>query len=193
MAYAEIKTSTDMLDFLAHLKSLERTPKKDRQFQTVVVDTLDAFQRAVKDEWMLQTKSQSFKGYEAWGYLDSVMQKLMTRLLNLDYNVLVLAHYKEKTVKDGDSETRELMLQLQGDIKDTAYNDFDLVGWLGTYWEAEEGVRVQKRGLTFDTSPDRPFLKESALSCVVPIRTGAAALELRRKWDSSRPTQGEAR
>lgn len=160
VAYAEIKTSQDMLDFLAHLKGLERTPKAQRQFQTVVVDTLDGFQRKVKDEWLQQTKAASFKGYEAWGYLDTKMSMLMTRLLNLDYNVIVLVHYKDKLVKDGDNESHELMLQLQGDIKDTAFNDFDLVGWMGSYWEAEEGERVEKRGLTFQRTEKKPFLKD---------------------------------
>ncbi len=105
-----------MLDFLSHLKQLERIPKKDRQFQTVIIDTLDAFQRSVKDEWMQKTRSASFKGYEAWGFLASVFSQLMTRLLNLDYNVIVLVHFKHKNVKDGDQETRELVLQLQGDL-----------------------------------------------------------------------------
>jgi hypothetical protein len=162
MPYVEVKNSRDALDALTYLKSLESTPKKDRRFQTVVFDTLDAFQRSVKDEWLQDTKAGSFKGYDAWGYLDTKMSMLMTRLLNLDYNVLVLAHYKDKTLKDDDGkETRELMLQLQGDIKDSAFNDFGLVGWLGTYWEtnADKG-RVEKRGLTFQKTVEKPFLKD---------------------------------
>jgi hypothetical protein len=52
------------------------------------------------------------------------------------------------------------MLQLSGDIKDTAFNDFDLVGWMGTYWEAVAGERIEKRGITFKRTPDKPFLKD---------------------------------
>lgn len=158
--YTEVRSSTDMLDFLAYLKGLENKPKQARQFNTVVIDTLDGFQRKVKDEWLQNTKSQSFKGYEAWGYLDSVMTKLMTRLLNLDYNVLVLCHYKDKTVRNGEVETHELGLQLQGDIASTAFNDFDLVGWLGTYWDVQDGDRVERRGLSFQRTPTKPFLKD---------------------------------
>lgn len=160
MPYVDIKTSRDMLDALEYLKSLERTAKASRQFQTVVVDTADSFQRLVKDEWMVQTKSGAFSGYDAWGYLDAKMQLLFTRLLNLDYNVVVLSHYKDKTFKDGDNTVRELTLQLQGAISDQIFNDFGLVGWLGTYWEAGEQGRVQKRGLTFQPTPDKPFLKD---------------------------------
>lgn len=160
MPYAEIKSSKDMLDALEYLKSLERTPKVQRQFQTVVVDTADSFQRIVKDEWVRQTNAGAFSGYDAWGYLDTKMQLLFTRLLNLDYNVIVLVHYKDKTFKDGENTVRELTLQLQGAIADQVFNDFGLVGWLGTYWAAGEEGRIQKRGLTFQPTPDKPFLKD---------------------------------
>lgn len=161
VAYVEIKNSRDMLDFLAYLKSMEGTPKAQRQFQTVVVDTLDGFQRSVKDEWLQKTNSGEFKGYDAWGYLDSKMTMLMTRLLNLDYNVIVLAHPKTTTVRDADgNESHATVLQLDGSIKTTVFNDFDLVGRLGTYWATEDGQRVEKRGLTFTPTPEWPFLKD---------------------------------
>lgn len=156
MPYAVINTSKDMLDALAYLKTLEKTPKPQRQFQTVVVDTADSFQRKVKDEWLQQTGEGVFKGFDAWGYLDTKMQLLFTRLLNLDYNVLVNVHYKDKQFKDGDNQVREFTLQLQGNISDVVFNDFALVGWLGTYWKDKE----QYRGLTFRPTTDKPFLKD---------------------------------
>lgn len=158
VAYASVRGSKDMLDFLAYLKGLERTPKAERQFQTVVVDTLDGFQRSVKDEWLQKTNSGEFKGYDAWGYLDTKMNMLMTRLLNLDYNVIVLVHYDVKAGQEGEAAT--VQLQLDGKIKTTAFNDFDLVGKLGTFWAAEDGQRVEKRGLTFKATQDWPFLKD---------------------------------
>lgn len=165
MPFVTIKKSQDMLDLLSHLALECRRPYQDRQYQTVVVDTIDAFQRAVKDEWLQANPgAQSFRGFEAWGYLDAKMQMLLTRLLNLDMNVVVLAHYKDKTIKEGQgenaSERQELMLQLSGEVKDSIFNDFDLVGWMGTFWDVEEGQRVEKRGLTFKRTPDKPFLKD---------------------------------
>lgn len=169
--FTEIHNSQDMLDFLVFLKSHEATPKANRQFQTIVIDTLDGFQRRVFDERLQQTKKQTFSGFDDWAYLDSRMQMLMTRLLNLDYNVIVTCHYKDKTVKDGDNDVREYFLHLKGDIRDSVFHDFDLVGWLGTYWLAEDGERVEKRGLSFKRTPDRPFLKDrlGALPTWVPI------------------------
>jgi hypothetical protein len=158
--YVRVRTSKDMLDVLAFLKDAERTPKAQRQHQTVIVDTADSFQRIVKEEWVTANKAGSFTGFDAWGYLDTKMQLLFTRLLNLDYNVIVLVHFKSKEHKDGDNTVREFVLQLQGAISDQVFNDFGLVGWMGTYWEAGEEGRVQKRGLTFQPSPEKPFLKD---------------------------------
>lgn len=160
MPYVDVRSSKDMLDALEFLRTREAVPKAQRQFQTVVVDTVDSFQRLVKDEWMALTKAATFSGFDAWGYLDTKMAMLLTRLLNLDYNVLVNVHYEDKIVGEGDDRKREYGLQLQGKVKDTIFNDFGLVGWLGTYWESVEGQKVQKRGLTFQPTVEKPFLKD---------------------------------
>ena len=157
--------SEKMLNALRWLKSHPNAKK----YGTVVVDTLDAYQRKIKQEWLEQNKNEpTFTGYDAWGYLDAKMQALMTRLISLDKNVIVLVHYKDKEVDgrdDNGAKTKETItqLQLQGDSKDTAFNDFDLVGWMDTFWKAgseEEGGRVEARGITFSRTPQRPFLKD---------------------------------
>jgi hypothetical protein len=160
--YVTVLTSQDMLDLLNFLKQECRQPWDQRKYQTVVIDTLDAFQRKVKQEWCDQNRKEAFSGWEAWGYLNAKMQMLLTRLLNLDLNVVVNVHFKDKTTRDDETgrETHEIMLQLQGETADTTFNDFDLCGWMGTYFEAENGERVQKRGITFTPSPDKPFLKD---------------------------------
>lgn len=164
--YVDVNGSQDMLDFLKYLANECKKPKVDRRFGTAVIDTIDAFQRKVKDEWLQANPSYaSFSGYDAWGYLDAKMQMLMTRLLNLDMNVIVLCHYKDKIVTEGRgegrTETHQLMLQLQGDIKDSAFNDFDLVGWMDTFWKpGEDSKRIEARGITFKPTPDKPFLKD---------------------------------
>ena len=162
VAYVPVSNSTDMLDLLTFLKGECRLPKDRRTYDTVVVDTLDAYQRKLKQEWMDRERAETFTGWEAWGYINQKMQILLTRLLNLDMNVVVNVHYKDKTTKDDQTkaESHQLMLQLSGESADTTFNDFDQVGWMGTYWEAVGGERVQKRGLTFTPTPDKPFLKD---------------------------------
>lgn len=162
--YTEIHTSEDMLKALKWLK----VHPDARKYGTVVVDTLDAFSRKIQQEWLDNEEVSTFRGYDAWGYLDAKMQMLLTRLLSLDKNVIVLVHYKEKTIteKIGNQtqEHTELMLQLKGDVKDAVFNDFDLVGWMGTFWEPNPdpavGGRIESRALTFDRTPDKPFLKD---------------------------------
>ena len=159
--YVQVKTSHDMLDLLEYLKKSSATPKKDREYQTLVIDTVDAFQRKLREEWMEQTGSGVFSGYDAWNFIDQKMQMLITRMLNLDLNVIVLAHYKQAIIRDADGqEVSTIQLQLDGSQKEKIFNEFDLVGRIGTYWEAEEGERVQKRGMTFTPTPDMPFLKD---------------------------------
>lgn len=161
--FVAIKNSQDMLDFLEFLKNESMKPAQFRNYDTAVIDTLDAFHRKIKDEWIQKENKQTFTGWEAWAYLNNKHQMLMTRLLNLDMNVIINVHYKDKIVKDDETgrESREIMLQLSGESADTTFNDFDLVGWLGTYWDKDsEGQRVERRGLTFKRSPDKPFLKD---------------------------------
>jgi hypothetical protein len=160
---AQEPASEKMLNALRWLKA---HPDADK-YGTVIVDTLDAFQRKVKDEWLLANNASAFAGFEAWGYLDAKMQALMTRLLSLDKHVILLVHYKDKTVSEVDSGGNKVdrsvtQLQLQGDIKDTAFNDFDLVGWMSTFWKpgGEGEGKVEARGITFHSTPQRPFLKD---------------------------------
>lgn len=161
--YTDIDSSEDMLQALKWLKQ----SREARVYGTAIVDTFDAFQRKVKQEWLdANPAAEAFSGYDAWGYLDGKMQMLMTRLLSLPMNVIVLVHYKDKTytekVGGTDVERHEYLLQLQGDIKDTAFNDFDLVGWMDTFWKPnpEGGGKIEVPGITFTRTPDKPFLKD---------------------------------
>lgn len=163
--FATIKNSKDMLDALVYLKQDAMRDVSKRQYRTIIVDTLDAFQRKVKQEWLeLNPGAKAFSGYEAWNYLDQKVQMLLTRLLNLDANVIVSVHYSEKTVTEGEgnntTERTVYQLQLSGAVKDQIYNDFDLVGWMGKYWKTVEGQRVESRGLTFTPTEQKPFLKD---------------------------------
>lgn len=160
VAYVEVHDSKDMLAFLNYCKSLEGTPKAQRKFQTIVIDTLDGFMRSVKDEWLEKTNSGEFRGYDAWGYLDTKMGMLMARLLNLDYNVIVNVHYKTTTVVENGKETTVYELQLSGSLRQTVFNDFDLVGLLDSFHVAEGGERVERRGLTFTPTQRWPELKD---------------------------------
>lgn len=160
LPYVSVNDSKDMLDLLEYLRVDNARAKDKRTIETVVIDTVDAYQRKLKDEWVRINKAQSFDGWDAWRWLADKQQLLLTRLLNLDMNVIINVHPKDTIVKEGDKDVHRYGLQLQGDISTTIFNDLNLVGWIGTYWEAQEGERVQKRGLTFTPTPDKAFLKD---------------------------------
>lgn len=155
--YVSVNNSQDMLDLLVYLRT-------QSEYDTVVIDTLDAYQRKLKTEWMARNKAESFTGFEAWNYLATKCQVLMTRLLNLDMNIVVNVHYKDKVLqsKDGDStrEVTQYMLQLQGETADNVFNDFDLVGWMERDFAAIDGKRQLRHTLSFTPTPDKPFLKD---------------------------------
>jgi len=157
--YVSINNSTDMLSFLAEMKLESAKPDHLRSYQTVVIDTIDAFQRKVKDEWTLKNPASiTFTGRDAWNYLDAKIQLLLTRLLNLDMNIIVNAHFSTKAGENG--EGKILGIQLDGSVKDRVFNDFGQVAWLDSEWVAEGGERVKKRWLTFEETPQRDFLKD---------------------------------
>lgn len=156
--------SVDMLEFLEHLKREGNRPEVQRKYETVVIDTLDSYQRKLREEWMHANKEPAFKGWEAWDFMEQKMQQLMTRLLNLPFNVVVLVHYKDSITGEGDDKKLERVLRISGSSKDWVADDFDLIGRMGFFYEAgkEQGDgRIRKRGLTFNEGDDKwPMLKD---------------------------------
>lgn len=161
--YVEVKDSSDML---AALKYLEHDPDA-KVHGTVVVDTFDGYQRRVMDEWLrANPHADTFAGREAWGYLDSKMNMLLSRLLKLECNVIVLCHFKEHTVStrvgNDTVEHTEYQLQLKGEFKMSAFNEFDLIGFMDSEFriDQESGEHVEHRWLTFQKTPLLQFLKD---------------------------------
>lgn len=160
--YADINRTDDMLALLKVMKAECAKPQQDRRWDTLVIDTLDAWQRLVMDEWVVANRAERFNGYDAWGFLDAQMNMLMTRLLNLDMHVIVLVHVQDKLIKDDDNTRLLHELQLRGSWADIVLNDFDLVGLMDTYWSPNpEGPPIEKRGLTFRRTPEWPILKDN--------------------------------
>jgi len=158
--YAEITSSEQMDAFIRHLRIECMKPKDQRKYLTVVVDTLDSYQRIVTAERLTATKKAGLSGYEDWGFLDAKMTSLITSLLNLPMNIVVNVHVKLKE-QDGDDDPPILGLKLKGDIKDQAPGDFDLVGFMTMGWEKGEGdENVLMRQVQWHPEPTKPFLKD---------------------------------
>lgn len=158
--YAEITSIADMDALLRMLKAECRKPVADRRYQTLVIDTIDAYQRIVIQERLDSEKKESLSGWGDWGYLDAKMTQFIAKLQGLPMNIVANVHVKELQVGDDDSKLSITGVKLKGDLKDQIAADFDLVGHMGTYWEAENGERVLKRGIQWHPDPTKPILKD---------------------------------
>jgi hypothetical protein len=131
----------------------------ERRWHTVVVDTVDAYQRLCKEDYLQAHRGlESFGGRDAWGYLEAKMSQLLTRLNALDMNVIVNAHYK--ATGDDDDGGKEVTLQLQGSVKFSLFGDFSLIGRTQAFYADADGDRVRKFGITFRSSEEWPFLRD---------------------------------
>jgi hypothetical protein len=157
--YVEIATSDQMFALTDMLKRECMKPYDKRAYQTLVIDTLDAFQRKVIAERLAAERKEALSGWADWGYLDAKMTMLVERLLNLPMNIVVNLHIKERGGNDDDGPTRKEP-KLKGDIRDQIANEFDLVGHMSTYWVAEQGERKLKRGIKWAPEPTFPILKD---------------------------------
>lgn len=158
--YAEIITSEDMDDLLARLRRECFKPPQERLYQTLVIDTLDAYQRIVIKERLDAERKDSLSGWADWGYLDGKLTGFIAKLHALPMNIVVNVHVKDNTQGEGDDKITTVGVKLKGDIKDQIAADFDLVGYMGTYWEAVDGERKLLRGIQWHPDPMMPVLKD---------------------------------
>lgn len=156
--YGEVTSTDDMAALVRNLRLECQKPVASRRFQTVVVDTIDAYQRIVMQERLTAERKEAFSGYGDWGYLDAKMTQLISALLSLPMNIVVNMHVKES--KEGDDGPVTIIPKLKGDIRDQIAAEFDLVGLMGTTWVAEGGERVLQRSVQWHPDPRVPWLKD---------------------------------
>lgn len=161
LPFGEVNTSQDMIELLEMLKVDSRRPSTSRQYQTLCWDTVDGLQRKIKLEWCEISGKSIFEGRSAWAHLDSKMNAILTRVINLQMNVVATAHLRDKVIRDDEDEreTHEYMIRVQGSLGDTLPDEFDIVGLAEKRWTASEGQRTEERVLTFTSTPKFPMLK----------------------------------
>src|SRR6478735_6021918 len=159
--YGRIKTEQDMDAFLDILRQEAMRPQAQRRWETVVVDTLDKYQRIVIAGYLKRKRKTEMSGWEDWGYLDAAMNRLIATLMELPFNIIVLAHVKETKIGQGDTQRSILALDLKGAQRDSLPGDFDFVGILENEFEAStpaEGRKV-KRVIRWEATPNADWLK----------------------------------
>lgn len=170
--YAAIKGTADMKALLEFAEGESKRPKDQRRFETLIIDTLDSYQRIVMQEYLTGVKKAQMSGWQDWGYLDAEMTTLVARLAALSMNVVVNLHVKDTKVggsDDGDGGILVKSPKLKGDFKDQIAAEFDLVGFMETGWVAVNGKRELARYIQWEPTPDKPILKDR--SGQLPART----------------------
>lgn len=158
--YAEIKSPADMDALLEHLRIEGMKPPEKRKYQTLVIDTVDSYQRVLIQDRLRTERKESLSGWADWGYLDAKMTQLIDRMLNLPMNVVVNMHVKDDKDEDGETSILVKKARLKGDIKDTIFQDFDLIGQMESSYVAEGGERVLKRQIRWHAEPRFPKLRD---------------------------------
>lgn len=163
VAYGDINSTADMDSLLDQLRREAQKPFEKRRWKTLVIDTIDAYQRIIISERLKAEKKESLSGWADWGYLDAKMAQFLQALLNLPMNVVVNLHVKE--VQDGGDEDGENSIlvrkaRLKGDIRESIFQDFDLIGQMETSYIAEKGERVLKRHIRWHAEPKFPNLRD---------------------------------
>jgi len=170
--YAAIKSPADMKALLGMAEDEAKRPKDQRRFETLVVDTLDAYQRIVIQDYLKRNNKASMSGWQDWGHLDAEMNELVGRLNGLPMNVVVNLHVKDTKVGENDEGEGGYLVKspkLKGDLRDQIAAEFDLVGFMESGWEAVDGKRALTRYIQWEPSPDKPILKDR--SGQLPART----------------------
>jgi len=176
--YAAITSTADMKALLDMAEAEGKKPKDQRRFETLVVDTLDAYQRIVIQDYLRRAKKASMSGWQDWGHLEAEMNELIGRLNGLPMNVVINLHVKDTKVggdDDGDGGYLVKSPKLKGDLKDQIAAEFDLVGYMETGWEAIDGKRTLARYVQWEPTPDKPILKDR--SGRLPKRTSVTFTE----------------
>ncbi len=153
--YVRIRSTADMNALLQMLDmqcKLHKPP--ERQYKTLVIDTLDSYQRDVMQNEILKGRESMTR--DDWGALNNKMVALVSKLMKLPMNIVVLVH--TKNTRDDESIVREP--RLQGDVRDVITQAFDLVGWIQTQWENTDGDAQLARIIKWFPEPGFPILKD---------------------------------
>jgi hypothetical protein len=162
--YVEIHTSSDMQALVEELRRDSMKPPEQRRFLTLVIDTIDSYQRRLIQQRLRSEQKESMSGWADWGWLDGKMTQLVEGLLSLPMNVVVNMHVKD--AEDGDEDSRMLVkkARLKGDFKDAIYQDFDLIGLMESSYVPgtgdKQGERVQVRNIRWHAEPRFPALRD---------------------------------
>ena len=164
MPTAMIGSSSDMDELLIVLRAEGQKPAGQRRWKTLVVDTFDAYQRTMINERLTKERRERFIN-EDWGWLGTKTSQLLERISNLAMHVVINLHVKDVTEGEGDDKVVKQKPHLKGDVRDQIAAEFDLVGYMETYWSVEgdnphDRQQVLRRRIQWEQDQRHPILKD---------------------------------
>jgi hypothetical protein len=158
--FASVRGGGDFEAFLQHVKRDNLLPVDKRKYDTVVVDTINSLQRKLITQRLRAEHKDGMAGPD-WNWLGTKMGGYLEDLLNLDMNVVVLMHVKDKYDKD-DSDEKIIVKDnaLKGDLSTSIYRDFDLIGYMESYYKVVDNKRELARHIRWQSDPKIPMVRD---------------------------------
>jgi hypothetical protein len=163
LPYGEIYSPADMDAFIDVVKKDSLLPIERRQFLTVVLDTVDSYQKRLMDQRVVEMGLDRFTGWDNWDWLDAKVSKVLRALSNLPIHLVVNMHYKQILIGEGEDKTVDREAKLKGDMKTTIYQEFDFIGFMETYYTPEGGERVRKHRIRWWPEPGYEMCRTRAV------------------------------
>jgi hypothetical protein len=162
--YAEIHSDADMDAFIGEIRrDCVIKDMSKRKYLTVVVDTVDSYQKRLMDLRVTTQGLDRFTGWDNWDWLDAKVAKMLRELSNLPIHLVVNMHFKKIMVGEGDDKVVDREAKLKGDMKTTVYQEFDLIGFMETYYASEGGERVRKNRIRWWPEPGFEMVRSRAV------------------------------
>lgn len=130
---------------------------KGSSYKTVVIDTGDELQQAMKEGKKAQNRGKW--AISDWGWLADMYREVINRVIDLPKHVIVTYHLKQ--TQEGEEGEMFREFALQGAAKDESPGWFDIVGVIDSWEErTDKGLVIPHRGILLQTTSRYPFVKD---------------------------------
>jgi hypothetical protein len=161
--FHEVANGKEMDDIIQGLKQPPEIREKifGGPVETLVIDTIDAFQKTLKKQRMIEKRQDNFQ-MQDWGWLGEQLRSYMRAWMSLDLNLVVTSHLGSET----DEELGRIYHwpALEGGFKKEIPNSFDICGVLNARGKTEiqngQNVKVIERRLQLFPEVNTPWLKD---------------------------------
>lgn len=156
--YVKIRSEADFDEAIAFLQMDQAG--KNPQYKTVVLDTISVYAKHLQQDILRREGIPSMDDFRQWGELGQRTANALHKLQNLDMNVIVNCHVKDKF------NSEELEPDLQGGARVDLPKEFPYIGLLQMTWDIQQidgkDERVAVRKIRWRGTPKIPHLRSAS-------------------------------